>query len=106
MSDIVLSLNVNIDDDGLLLTTEGGMKIMSLDMSHWRLITDDGLSHIQKLPSLTNLNLFNCNITDDSLSYIQELTSLEYMDLSRCDLTTFDGIFYIEELSSIIKLFI
>ena len=72
----VLSLSKDIDDDRLLLITESGMKIINLDLSKCKQITDLGLSYVSELTLLMSLDLSKCWITDLGLSYVSELTLL------------------------------
>lgn len=58
----------------------------SLNLRHCRMIFDQDISHLVKLP-LRHLNLGYCNVTDRIIPYLQGMTLLETLDITYTAIT-------------------
>lgn len=76
----------NISDIGIAYLTEGGSKVLTLDVSFCDKIGDQALTHIsQGLFHLKSLSLSACTITDDGLTQItKSVHELEILNIGQC----------------------
>ncbi|KAL3794113.1 hypothetical protein ACHAW5_010544 [Stephanodiscus triporus] len=76
-----------ITDDGLVNLVDLGL-IEELSLGWCRLISDDGLEimvgHPNRSQALRTLRLARCSITDVGLSHLEKLENLEELDLNGC----------------------
>ena len=88
-----LRLPDHLTDDDLAVFAGMTQLLHTLDLSGCGKITDAGLSHLQKLPRLRELNLAYCGqITDDGISQLHILTQLEKLSLEGCHNISDDAI--------------
>ncbi len=97
----------NSDDEDLkkLIQEISGCKtIVSLDLSENRKITDRGLTYIQDLPHLRELDLSSCDITNSGIDHILTLNDLQRLDLRFCHRLTDVGVIKLKNLVNLIQL--
>lgn len=66
--------------------------VKCLDLGDVKGLTSKGLSHLEKLPDLTMLNLSGCNLTDEHLKALRGLKKLYLLQLFRNEKITLNGI--------------
>ncbi len=73
-------LNLSDSDLKTILDKASGTRIISINLSHCKNLTDAGLVHLLKLTSLRSLDLGRCfKITDAALAHLSKLTSLRLL---------------------------
>lgn len=91
----------NSDDDDLkTLVSEWRKceKLVNLNLSENRKISDDGIEGLQALSQLRELNLSSCDITNESIPSLVPLSLLENLNLSYCHRITDAGMKHIPDL--------
>ena len=76
-----------LSDEALRHVSVGLTKLKSINLSFCVAITDSGLKHLAKMPSLKELNLRSCdNISDVGMAYLAEGGSrISSLDVSFCE---------------------
>jgi len=90
-----------ISNDGLM-HLQGLPNLQRLNLSKCRQITDEGVAHIAQCRKLRELNLSYCDfITDASLRHLSSLPDLKVLDISRCTRLTYAGLVPLSRLSGL-----
>lgn len=76
-----------LSDEALKHVSVGLTELKSINLSFCVSITDSGLKHLAKMPSLAELNLRSCdNVSDVGMAYLAEGSSrISSLDVSFCD---------------------
>ena len=73
--------------DAMLQEAAAFERIVSLNLSGSRAVTDDGIRHLVQLPHLRHLDLSGTAVTDRGLAVLDELPTLETLSLSMTGIT-------------------
>ena len=98
--DVGLRIRNSDDDDLKTLVSEWCecRKLVNLNLSENRKITDDGIEGLRALGQLRELNLSSCDITNEAIQSLASLSMLENLNLSYCHRITDAGMKYIPDL--------
>ena len=112
MKKIILDKCPQISDEGLRFLLDGRSRTSLKKLEIWSCqgISNKGLEYLARLTSLKDLNLNNNkNITDEGLfflAYGQIKESLKFLDLRGCDNITCNGMRYLVDNCSNLKVLI
>lgn len=76
-------------------------RLIYLNLSENRNVTDQGLAAIRLLPGLRMLNLSSCSLTNSGLDHLKALPKLEILDLSYCNRLTDLAVRSLKKLSGL-----
>lgn len=103
LDELSLVNNANLTDSVMAAIGNNNPKLVKLDVSKAKQITDNGIDHITTLSALESLNISFCaNTGDKSLALIgQNLNNLETLNISSCATATDNGIAHLDNLSKL-----
>ncbi len=101
--EILVSIKNSDDEDLKQLVKEikDTANLVALDLSENRKITDRGLSYLQEMAFLRELDLSSCDITNAGMIHILLLDRLEKLDLRFCHRLTDQGVVTLKNLRSL-----
>jgi hypothetical protein len=88
----------------LIKDISGCSRIISLDLSENRKITDESLEYLQEIPQIESLNLSSCDISNKGLVHLTDLPHLTHLNLSYCNRLSDNGIHHIKEMRHLVFL--